>query len=103
MTQHYGVAPEQTIPPQLLLPHALPDAETIEELLRGRRGGAFKVYVPQRGDKRGLVELASKSAAENLEQERLKWLNDEQKKKYTPYKQGETFPKDAPGQCPPLE
>ena len=31
------------------------------------------------------------------------WLNDEQKKKYTPYKQGETFPKDAPGQCPPLE
>ena len=22
---------------------------------------------------------------------------------YTPYKQGETFPKDAPGQCPPLE
>jgi excinuclease ABC subunit C len=79
VTQHYGVAPEQTIPPQLLLSHPLPDAETIEELLRGRRGGAFKLHVPQRGDKRGLVELATKSAAENLEQERLKWLNDEQK------------------------
>ena len=31
------------------------------------------------------------------------WLNDAQKKNYTPYKQGETFPKDVKGQCPPLE
>ena len=30
------------------------------------------------------------------------WLNDEQKKNYTPYKEGETFAKDAPGQCKPL-
>lgn len=30
------------------------------------------------------------------------WLNDAQKKNYTPYKQGETFPKDVKGQCPPL-
>jgi cytochrome c-L len=30
------------------------------------------------------------------------WLNDEQKKNYTPYKQGETFPKDVKGQCPAL-
>lgn len=31
------------------------------------------------------------------------WLNDEQKKAYTPYKQGEVIPKDAKGQCKPLE
>ncbi|TXM72695.1 cytochrome c(L), periplasmic [Methylobacterium sp. WL12] len=31
------------------------------------------------------------------------WLNDEQKKNYTPYKQGEVIPKDAKGQCKPLE
>lgn len=30
------------------------------------------------------------------------WLNDEQKKTYKPYKQGETFPPDVKGQCPPL-
>ncbi|GJD74071.1 cytochrome c(L), periplasmic [Methylobacterium goesingense] len=30
------------------------------------------------------------------------WLTDAQKKNYTPYKQGETFPKDVKGQCPPL-
>jgi len=27
------------------------------------------------------------------------WLTDEQKKKYHPYQQGETFPDDPPGQC----
>ncbi len=31
------------------------------------------------------------------------WLNDEQKKNYKPYKQGEVIPKDAQGQCKPLE
>nr|WP_165937815.1 MULTISPECIES: cytochrome c(L), periplasmic [Methylobacterium] len=31
------------------------------------------------------------------------WLNDEQKKAYKPYKEGETFPKDVKGQCKPLD
>ncbi len=31
------------------------------------------------------------------------WLNDEQKKAYTPHKEGETFAKDVKGQCKPLE
>jgi cytochrome c-L len=31
------------------------------------------------------------------------WLTDEQKKHYTPFKEGETFAKDEPGQCKPLE
>ncbi|CAA9542039.1 MAG: Excinuclease ABC subunit C, partial [uncultured Thermomicrobiales bacterium] len=79
IVQHYSDAPEGTIPPQFLLQHPLPDAEAVTEVLRRRRGGAVRLVVPQRGDKRGLVELAAKSAAENLEQERLKWLNDEQK------------------------
>lgn len=79
ITQHYTDAPPETIPPQIFLPYAVPDAEATTDLLRAQRGGAVKLLVPQRGDKRGLVELASKSAAENLEQERLKWLNDEQK------------------------
>ncbi|HEY8596841.1 MAG TPA: excinuclease ABC subunit UvrC [Thermomicrobiales bacterium] len=79
VTQHYATVPQETIPPQLYLPHALPDEEATVEMLRARRGGAIKILVPQRGDKHKLVELAAKSAVENLEQERLKWLNDEQK------------------------
>ncbi|MEA1834412.1 cytochrome c(L), periplasmic [Methylobacterium durans] len=31
------------------------------------------------------------------------WLNDEQKKDYKPYKEGEIFPKDVRGQCKPLD
>lgn len=31
------------------------------------------------------------------------WFDDEQKKSYKPYKQGETFSKDEAGQCKPLE
>ncbi len=79
VTQHYADAPPETIPPQIFLPYTLPDAEATADMLRMRRGGTVKLLVPQRGDKRGLVELASRSAAQNLEQERLKWLNDEQK------------------------
>jgi excinuclease ABC subunit C len=37
------------------------------------------VIVPRRGDKRGLVEMVAKSAEENLEQSRLKFLSDEMK------------------------
>jgi excinuclease ABC subunit C len=79
VTQHYADAPETTIPPQLILHHSLPDAATVADVLRLRRGGAVKLTVPQRGDKRAWVEMAATSAAANLEQERLKWLNDEQK------------------------
>ncbi|WP_407658484.1 cytochrome c(L), periplasmic [Methylobacterium planeticum] len=31
------------------------------------------------------------------------WLDAEQKKTYRPYREGETFPRDAKGQCKPLE
>ena len=77
VTQHYTDAP--AFPPRLLLQHALPDAEAVAEVLRAARGGPVRLAVPQRGDKRQLVEMVAKSAAENLEQERLKWLNNEQK------------------------
>ncbi|HET8626714.1 MAG TPA: excinuclease ABC subunit UvrC [Thermomicrobiales bacterium] len=77
VTQHYTDAP--LIPPQLLLQYPLPDAATVAEVLRAQRGGPVKLIVPQRGDKKQLVAMVAKSAAENLEQERLKWLNNEQK------------------------
>src|SRR5437763_647684 len=75
VTQHYTDAP--LLPPQLLLQHPLPDAEAVAEVLRGQRGGPVKLVVPQRGEKKQLVAMVAKSAAENLEQERLKWLNNE--------------------------
>ncbi len=69
------------VPPQLLLQHGLPEAEAnvLAEWLRERRGGRVELLVPKRGEKRGLVEMVAKSAEENLEQSRLKFLSDEQK------------------------
>ncbi len=69
------------VPQRLMLQHPLPDAEQalITEWLAERRGGKVDVSVPQRGPNRGLVEMVAKSADENLEQSRLKFLSDEMK------------------------
>lgn len=69
------------VPPRLVLQHHVPDdeRELIEEWLAERRGGRVQLHVPQRGQQRGLVEMVAKSAAENLEQARLKFLSDEMK------------------------
>lgn len=67
------------IPARLLLQHPLPatDAEVIGEWLRERRGSKVEIIVPQRGQKRALVEMVAKSASDNLEQNRVKFLSDE--------------------------
>jgi excinuclease ABC subunit C len=69
------------VPPTLLLQHPLPDGESevIADWLRQRRGGKVELVAPRRGEKRQLVEMVAKSAGENLEQSRLKFLSDEQK------------------------
>lgn len=79
ITQFYEGA--AIVPPLLILQHTLPasELEMITAWLQDRREGKVTIHVPQRGDKRGLVEMVAKSAAENLEQSRLKFLSDEMK------------------------
>ncbi|MEA2515560.1 MAG: excinuclease subunit [Thermomicrobiales bacterium] len=79
VSQFYAEA--AMVPPIVMLEHALPDGEMpiIAEWLRERRGGKVELTVPQRGQKRALVEMVAKSASDNLEQSRLKFLSDEQK------------------------
>ncbi len=67
------------VPANLLLQHEVSDAEVIQSWLRERRGNKVSITVPRRGEKRELVELAERNAAETLEQLRLRWLSDEQK------------------------
>src|SRR5690606_20657484 len=69
------------VPPILYLQHPLPDADepVITEWLQQRRGGRVTLIVPQRGQKRALVQMVAKSAADNLEQNRIKFLSDEMK------------------------
>ncbi len=79
VTQFYSTA--ALIPSLILLQHKLPgdDAELVHKWLQERREGAVDLRVPQRGQKRQLVAMIAESAAENLEQARLKFLSDEQK------------------------
>lgn len=75
--QFYAAAAQ---PPALLITQVTPaDDETLAEWLRDRRGSGVQIVTPQRGDRRQLVEMVAKSASENLEQSRLRWLSDEQK------------------------
>lgn len=67
------------VPRELILQYPLPDAAIVEEFLSERRKGMVSTVVPQRGNKRQLVQMVSKSAVDNLEQNRLRWLSDEQK------------------------
>jgi excinuclease ABC subunit C len=69
------------VPVTLLLEHDLPpdEREVLAEWLARRRGGKVELAVPRRGQKRELVQMVAASAAENLEQSRLKFLSDEQK------------------------
>lgn len=67
------------IPGELVLEHPLQDQEVVGDWLAERRGAKVQLTVPKRGLRRELVEMIAKSARQNLEQSRVRWLNDEQR------------------------
>ncbi len=68
-----------SIPPTVLMPCLPEDATDLEGFLAGRRGGAVHLHVPRRGEKRGLLELASRNATETIAREHARWLADQGK------------------------
>ena len=54
---------EQAPPPEVLLPVALPDMDLLAEWLSAQAGRQVLVSVPQRGDKRALLDLAERNAS----------------------------------------
>ena len=54
-------------PPREILTPLMEDAETMQQLLREKRGAAVNVVIPQRGEKRALVLMAERNAADALE------------------------------------
>ena len=67
------------VPRRVIVPVALPEQALIEQFLSERRGTRVEILVPQRGEKRRLVEMAAKNAREALDMRRVKWLADAQK------------------------
>jgi len=75
--QYYSRA--TSVPPTVLLPALPEDAADLEGMLTGRRGAAVHLHVPRRGDKRELLELATRNATETLAREHARWLADQGK------------------------
>ncbi|MFO8237318.1 MAG: excinuclease ABC subunit UvrC [Prochlorococcaceae cyanobacterium] len=65
--EHYSQVEGVEIPPQLLLQHALPQQQLIEDWLSEQRGRRVKLAVPQRQQKAELIELVVRNAGYELQ------------------------------------
>jgi excinuclease ABC subunit C len=54
------------IPREVLVPMLPPDAATVEDWLGSKRGGKVSLRVPQRGDKKALLDTVARNAGETL-------------------------------------
>src|SRR3712207_6424229 len=84
LLQVYGGVDEQTrereagelVPKEVLVPELPEDADVFEELLSELRGSRVSLRVPQRGDKRGLLETVERNAKEAFARHRVKRASD---------------------------
>lgn len=74
LQQYYGTQPN--IPPLILLQHPTDDEELVTAYLRERRGKAVKLEVPQKGQKKQLIDMVAENARQTLLQMHVKWLAD---------------------------
>jgi excinuclease ABC subunit C len=77
LEQYYARA--TSIPREVYLPRLAEDVGDIEAFLADRRAGPVHLKVAQRGEKRQLMELATRNAAETLAKEQARWLADQGK------------------------
>lgn len=86
LTQFYGEEAERAkqsgegaanpVPREVLVPVLPDDADEVQGFLEELRGGKVSLRVPQRGDKRTLMETVERNAAEALHQHKLKRSGD---------------------------
>jgi excinuclease ABC subunit C len=64
------------VPRTILLAETIEDVEFIESWLTEKRQGKVEFFIPQRGEKRRLVEMVRENAAHGLERMKAKWAAD---------------------------
>ena len=75
LKRFYGDSAE--VPPEIVLPQNIEEARIIERWLKDRRSGKrVTITVPQRGDKRHLIDIAKENADETLHMLRAQWEAD---------------------------
>ena len=77
LEQYYARA--SSVPREVYVPFELPDAGDLEAFLSERRGTLVRLHVPQRGERRELMALATRNAGETLAREQARWLADQGK------------------------
>ncbi len=78
VTQFYTEA--ATIPPQVMLPQEIEEANIIGQWLRSKRGGEkVEFLVPKEGQPHELVQMAAENATETLSSLRAQWQADTHK------------------------
>jgi excinuclease ABC subunit C len=78
LQQYYATT--DALPRALLVPVMPAEADDLAAYLADRRGVRVTITVPERGEKRRLVALATKNAEEALERERAEWMADAAKR-----------------------
>ena len=72
----YGDDPILGVPKQVLVPYEAEELATYEEWLSMGRGSRVQVRVPQRGDKRSLLETVTRNAEGEFTRHRMKRASD---------------------------
>ena len=72
--QFYDATPY--VPPRILLQYPLEETDSIAKWLQEKRKGNVRFHVPQRGEKRRLVQMVAENAEQGLEQLRVKQISD---------------------------
>jgi excinuclease ABC subunit C len=76
-TQVYGAEQgEVDVPRELLVPALPPDVDVLTDWLSQHRGSRVSIRVPQRGDKRALMETVAHNAGQALAQHKLRRAGD---------------------------
>ncbi len=66
----------RAVPPLILVPSLPTDADLLEQLFATERGAKVRIQVPQRGDKRVLLDTVTKNAAESLVRHKTRRASD---------------------------
>jgi excinuclease ABC subunit C len=73
--QFYGSA--SYVPPRILVPVEIDDSAVISQWLGAKRSGSVQLFVPERGEKRKLLEMVRENARHGLENLKAKWAADD--------------------------
>ncbi|MEW1904020.1 excinuclease ABC subunit UvrC [Streptomyces sp. NPDC086147] len=76
LQQLYGEESGETVPKEVLVPALPEDAEAVSAWLSGRRGSLVSLRVPQRGDKKDLMETVARNAQQALVLHKTKRASD---------------------------